>query len=140
MAGGGVRRVVALVACGLLATLVVALAHPAGAPAKHSLVTGFADTGRYESSDPTECATWLDRTLEAKAGIVRLDLSWRAVAASQRPTDPTNPGSASYDFSAIDAAVRDAEARGLTVLLNISSAPACRSTTPRWRSSTRATK
>ena len=40
------------------------------------------------------------------------------------PPDPTNPGSASYDFSGIDAAVRDAEARGLIVLLNIHSAPA----------------
>jgi hypothetical protein len=106
--------------CGLIA----ALAHPAAAPAKHGLVTGFADGGRYESSEPTERATWLDRTLEARAGIVRLDLSWRGVAASQRPTDPTNPGSASYDFSRIDPAVRDAEARGLIVLLLVNSAPA----------------
>ncbi len=43
MAGGGVRRIVALVACGLLATLAAALAHPAVAPAKRGLVTGFAD-------------------------------------------------------------------------------------------------
>ena len=100
------------------------LAHPAVAPAKRGLVTGFADGARNESSDPTERATWLDRTLEARAGIVRLDLSWRGIAASQRPLDPTNPGSASYDFSRIDAAVRDAEARGLVVLLLINSAPA----------------
>ncbi len=120
MAGGRVGRLVALMACALLA----ALAHPAVAPAKRGLVTGFADGARYESGNPTERATWLDRTVEARAGIVRLDLSWRGVAASQRPTDPTNPGSASYDFSRIDAAVRDAEARGLIVLLLVNSAPA----------------
>src|SRR5215207_2380501 len=124
MAGGRVERVVALLACGLLVTLAAALAHPAAAPAKRGLLTGFADTDRYASSDPTERATWLDRTLEARAGIVRLDFEWAAVVGSQRPTDPTNPGSAFYDFLRMDAAVRDAEARGLIVLLNISVAPA----------------
>ncbi len=44
--------------------------------------------------------------------------------ASQRPPDPTNPGSASYDFSLIDPAVRDARARGLAVLLTVNHAPA----------------
>jgi hypothetical protein len=120
MAGGGVRRIAALMACGLLA----ALAHPAAAPAKRGLLTGFGDTARYTSTDPAERATWLDRTLEARAGIVRLDLVWRAVASSQRPPDPANPGSASYDFSMMDAAARDAEARGLVVLLMIYVAPA----------------
>jgi hypothetical protein len=121
MAGGRVRLVAALAAaCCVLA----ALAHPAAAPAKHGLLTGFGDTVRYASSDPTERATWLDRTLDARAGIVRLDFYWRAVVGSQRPPDPTNPRSASYNFSTIDAAVRDAEARGLIVLLNVSSAPA----------------
>jgi hypothetical protein len=120
MADGRLGRLAVLAFCGLAA----ALASPAVAPAERGLLTGFADGARYESSDPTERATWLDRTLEARAGIVRLDLSWRGVAGSQRPLDPTNPGSASYDFSAIDAAVRDAEARGLTALLLVSSAPA----------------
>ena len=48
MAGGRVGRLVALMACALLA----ALAHPAVAPAKHGLVTGFADGPRYESGEP----------------------------------------------------------------------------------------
>ena len=39
------------------------------------------------------------------------------------PADPTNPASASYDFSSIDAAVRDARARGLSVLLTVLDAP-----------------
>ena len=49
----------------------------------------------------------------------------RHVVGSQRPPDPANPGSSSYDFSSIDPVVRDAEARGLAVLLTVSaSAPA----------------
>ena len=120
MAGGRVGRVAVLAACGLFALL----AHPAAAPAKHGLLTGFVDTGLYASGDPAERATWLDRTVDSRAGIVRLGVTWATVAGSQGPPDPTNPGSASYDFSAIDAAVRDAEARGLAVLLTISGAPA----------------
>ena len=46
MAGGRVGRVAVLAACGLLAVL----AHPAAAPAKHGLVTGFVDTGLYASA------------------------------------------------------------------------------------------
>ena len=107
-------------ACALLA----ALAHPAVAPAKRGLLTGFADGARYESGNPTERATWLDRTLEARAAVVTLFLSWQGVVASQRPTDPTNPASASYDFSRIDAAVRDARSRSLIVMLHLTRAPA----------------
>lgn len=116
-----VRRagwIVALSVCGLLA-----LAYPAAAPATRSLQTGFADFNAFGSSDPAVRATWLNRAIEARAGILRLDFYWSSVAGPTRPPDPTNPGSTSYDFSTVDAAVRDAEARGLVVLLNIQSAP-----------------
>jgi hypothetical protein len=120
MVGGRVRRIAALAACGVL----VALAHPAFAAANRGLTTGFADDPLYVSGNPAERATWLDRTVEAKAAIVRIDLSWRGVAGSARPVDPSNPASGSYDFSAFDAAVRDAKARGLGVLLTIAGVPA----------------
>jgi hypothetical protein len=114
------RRFVVLAA----GAAVVALAHPAFATANHGLTTGFLDNSAYISANPAERATWLDRTVEAKAGIVRIDLEWAAVAGDSRPVDATNPASASYDFSPIDATVRDAEARGLRVLLTIYHAPA----------------
>ena len=118
MAGGRIGRA-ALVVCALLAALVF----PAAAPAKRGLTTGFEDGDEYQSSDPAERALWLDRTVDSGAGIVRLSVSWASVAAPSRPPDPTNPGSAFYDFSSIDGAVRDAEARGLTVLLTVNGAP-----------------
>ena len=103
--------------------LLAVLAHPAVAPAKHGLLTGFSD-GLYLSADPAERSTWLDRTVDSKAGIVRINLLWASVAGAGRPLDPANPTSASYDFSSIDAGVRDAEARGLDVLLTLFKAPA----------------
>ena len=111
---------VVLVACGLLAALAV----PTTAPAQQGLVTG-ASSSYYQSGDATARAFWLDRTVESGAGLVRLALSWQGVAGSGRPPDPANPGSSFYDFSAIglDPVVRDAEARGLAVLLTVSAAP-----------------
>ena len=62
--------------------------------------------------------------MKAGAGIVRLDFYWSAIAAGPTPpVDPSNPGSASYDFSTLDPAVSDAEARGLSVMLSVTHAP-----------------
>src|SRR4051812_24344685 len=105
-----VRRAVAATCLLLLCVL------PPEAVAAHGLVTGFVDADNlYGSADPTVRATWLNRTVDSRAGIVRLHVFWSAVATP--PPDPTNPGSGSYDFAATDRAVRDAEARGLSVLL-----------------------
>ena len=86
-------------------------------------MTGFSGA-HYQSGDAAGRAFWLDRTVDSGAGLVRLAISWRGVAGSGRPPDPANPGSASYDFSSgIDPVVRDAQARGLAVLLTVSAAP-----------------
>jgi hypothetical protein len=103
-----------LLACGLLA----ALAFPTAAPAARGLVTGFQDD-EPQSTDPGERALWLNRVVDSGAGALRFTISWSSFVGPQRPPDPTNPGSASYNFSSIDAGVRDARARGLTVLLNV---------------------
>jgi hypothetical protein len=108
-----------LLALGLL----TAFLQPSNARAARGFVTGFADLERFASANPSERATWLDRAVEARAGILRLDFYWFAVASSGRPPDPTNPGSSSYNFTRVDTAVRDAEARGLSVILNFTFAP-----------------
>jgi hypothetical protein len=114
---GRLARVALLAALGLLALLAL----PSAAPAQQQgIVTGFS-SNYYQSSDP---AFWLDRTVDTGAGIVRLGVEWPAImVGSQRPPDPTNPGSASYNFSSIDPAVRGARARGLAVLLTVNHAP-----------------
>src|SRR5512143_2961893 len=108
-----------LLALGLLA----ALALPAAPAHSQGLVTGFAGLEKYQSSNPAERAAWFDRTVDAGAGMVRLSIIWKDVAPN-RPSDPTNPGSASYNFSALDGPVREARARGLQVLLTVNVAPA----------------
>ncbi len=115
MTGGRLGWVALLLACGLLA----ALAFPPAAPAARGLVTGFHDD-EYQYGDSAERALWLGRVVDSGAGIVRVTVPWASqVVGTQRPPDPTNPASTSYDFSKIDPGVRDAGARGLTVLLNI---------------------
>jgi hypothetical protein len=118
MAGGRLGRTALLAATLLLGVF----AGPGVASAKSGLLTGFSD-GLYVSADSAERATWLDRTVESNAGIVLIGVNWSHVAGSARPLDPSNPASAAYDFSAIDAAVRDAEGRRLRVLLTIWGTP-----------------
>ena len=84
------------------------------------LRTGFAD-GLFSSPDAGIRATWLDNARKARADIIRLEVSWRAVAPVVEPADPTDPES--YNWGALPAAVADARARGLDVLLTVAKAP-----------------
>jgi hypothetical protein len=104
---------------GLAATLAL-VAGAGSASAARGLVTGSSDF-RYQSSDSAVRAEIFDRTVDAGAGLVRLNSSWR-LAAPSPPADPTNPGA--YDFGTLDAAVRDARARGLMVMVTVAGAPA----------------
>jgi hypothetical protein len=122
LAGGNrARRVALLVACGVFACgLLATLATPTAAPAARGLVTGLTGPGQFQSADPAERSLWFNRAVDAGAGIVRLGVSWAAVAPSQ-PADPTNP--ASYDLSSVDGAVREAATRGVKVMITIDHAP-----------------
>ena len=117
--GGRTGRITLLAISALLVVLTI----PSAASATRPLTTGFEDGDQFQSADQAERAKWFDRTTDAGAGIVRLAVIWPAIAATGRPADPTNPGSTSYDFSSVDDAVRDAEARGLKVLLSVNGAP-----------------
>ena len=117
--GRGRARPFALLAiCALLA----ALALPTAASATRGLTTGFSDGDEFQGTDTSQRNLWLDRTVDAGAGIVRLGVEWPAIAPT-KPADPTNPASLSYDFSSVDGAVSDAAAHGLKVLLSINHAP-----------------
>src|SRR4051812_20984220 len=104
-----------------LSSLFLLTAGTSTASAARGLLTGFADFS-YQSADPAIRSSLLDRTLESGAGLVRLNVPWSGVARVS-PPDPANPGSVAYDFSVVDPAVREARARGLTVMLNVSGAP-----------------
>jgi hypothetical protein len=78
--------------------------------------------GIFSSPDAAERATWLDRTKASGGSIVRIGLSWPGIAP-RRPAHPTDPSDPAYAWAGTDAAVADARARGLTVLLSLDGAP-----------------
>ncbi len=84
--------------------------------------TGF-DEPTYKASDESVRQRAFEWTVEANAGVVRIDVYWRNVSRGQ-PLDPGNPADPAYDFSSIDQAVRGATSNGLDVLLSFLSAPA----------------
>ncbi|MEJ7788651.1 MAG: hypothetical protein WKF29_02095, partial [Thermoleophilaceae bacterium] len=59
------------------------------------------------------------------SGVARVLVFWSQVAPPVQATGfrATDPGAPQYNWTATDAAVRDAEARGLRVILSITSAP-----------------
>ena len=108
-----------------LALLLAALAVPAATAADaeaHGLRLGFGNGATLQSTNPAVRALWFDRAVAARAQVVRLSVFWRAVARG-RPSHPTNPADPEYDFSDLDAAVRDASARHLQVEFDVFRAP-----------------
>jgi hypothetical protein len=59
---------------------------------------------------------------ELRVQVVRLTLSWRAVAPTQ-PTTPRDPADPAYNWSRYDAAIKAATAQGISVLLTIWGTP-----------------
>lgn len=104
-----------LLAC--LALLVFAA--PASA-ATRGLELGFFDSANFTGADR---ALWLDRAQALGGSLVRVNVSWPDVAPT-RPADPRNPADPVYRWEATDRFVAEARARGMTVLLSATFAPA----------------
>jgi hypothetical protein len=104
----------------ITAASVLVAAVPANASTR-GLDVGFLD-GLFASPDPAQRAASLDEARESGASLVRFHVFWRAVAPS-RPIAPRDPADPSYHWERVAAGVRDAQARGLTVLLTITNAP-----------------
>lgn len=111
-----------LVLAGLSLAAVVALFYPAQAGAKRGITTGIA-APEYQSLDAALRDQWFNRTVQGNADLVRVDVVWRTAVGSRRPANPRDPADPAYDFSRYDAAVREAERRGLKVLFTVYLAP-----------------
>jgi hypothetical protein len=86
------------------------------------LATALVDPALF-SSGQTKAA--FAKTRAAGATYVRLIVSWRAIAPATRPngfvaTDPTSPG---YSWAPLDAAIAEADAAGLTPILEVATPP-----------------
>lgn len=113
------------------------------------LARGISDGALFESNDAEVRSLALADTRATGAAVVRIPINWaslvkvsaRAVAARAPSSDadgppgfdPTDPASAMYEFTQLDAALRSAVSAGLTPLLVVTHAPAFAEAPGRWR-------
>jgi hypothetical protein len=111
-------------ACLLLPCLLALLAWPAAAPAQQ-LLTGFSDQSTFSNADPAVRQLSLRRAKEARASIIRTEISWGGVSRTEPPTPQAavDPSWMGYDWAGTDAHVRDVVAAGLQPFLLINGAP-----------------
>jgi hypothetical protein len=86
------------------------------------------------SPDATVREQALARIRATGASVARIPVEWRYIVTSPPPAgfDASDPASPAYDFTKVDAAVRDTVAAGLTPLLVVTSAPAFAEAPHRW--------
>ena len=101
---------------------------------KGGLVRGISDSALLLSKSAKVRELALRRIRAAGASVVRIPVEWRYTVSPSPPAgfDASDPASLSYDFGAVDAAVRDTVAAGLTPLLVVSRAPAFAEAPNRW--------
>jgi Cellulase (glycosyl hydrolase family 5) len=113
-----------MLAAGIAATAAAAKAHARviATPATLPLRTGLLDPS-FAGSDRQTAFTMAQAT---GATYVRLSVDWRALAPATRPTtaavasDPASPG---YRWTGLDEILEQADAAGLTPILDISTVP-----------------
>jgi hypothetical protein len=117
------QRSVALLAAVLGLLLAVVATKPMTASAA-GLQIGFAD-GLFTSSEGPLRSEWLGRAGATGASIVRLNVRWSLIAPKKPPAgfEASNPAAAGYEWSTLDAAVREASADGLKILFTVYQAP-----------------
>ena len=94
---------------------------PVEVSAAPRLYLGFLDDQAFRW-EPERLANF-DRARREGATVVRSIVNW-SVAAPQRPRDPADPFAPEYRLSDVDELVRNAERRGIEVLLTIWGTPA----------------
>jgi hypothetical protein len=101
---------------------------------RHGLIRGISDSTLLLDRDPAVRALAFARIGNSGATVVRIPVNWSLVVGAAHPvgSQASDPASSAYDFTAIDAAVREALTAGLTPLLVISNAPAFAEAPHRW--------
>jgi hypothetical protein len=109
----------------LFAAILAAVVAVCAPGAAGGFATGFKDQETFLSSDAAVRGKWLDRTRKAGARFVHLGMAWPLMVGDSAPADPADPSDPAYrNFHPYDAAIRDAQDRGLEVILALGSAPA----------------
>jgi hypothetical protein len=105
----------------LVALVIVCLGAGTGTASARGLSTGFIDDV-YLSPNAATRDRWLARSQQEDAGILRLNVSWRAIATS-KPKAPRSAADPAYAFGSLDAGILDAASRGFSVMLTVYNAP-----------------
>ena len=105
----------------LVLVSLLALALPAVAGAAERMFVGFQDDVSFRWAPDRTFA--LDRAREAGTTVIRATLYWYQVAAT-RPANPADPFDPAYVFDDVDQLVRDAQERGIEVMLTFWGTPA----------------
>jgi hypothetical protein len=98
------------------------------------LARGVSDPTLIMSPDASLREQALARIRATGASMVRIPVEWRYIVNAHPSAgfDASDPAAAAYDFTAVDAAVRDTVAAGLTPLLVVTRAPAFAEAPNRW--------
>jgi hypothetical protein len=98
------------------------------------LARGVSDSSLILSGDAELRQLALARMRATGASVVRIPVEWRYIVSSSPPAgfDAVDPGSPVYNFTAVDASVRDTVAAGLSPLLVVTRAPAFAEAPGRW--------
>jgi hypothetical protein len=101
---------------------------------KGGLTRGISDSTLLMSSDARVRELALRRIRATGASVVRIPAEWRYIVSPDPPAgfDASDPASPAYDFTAVDAAVRDTVAAGLTPMLVVTRAPVFAEAPHRW--------
>jgi hypothetical protein len=130
-------RLVALMVCVAAPLVFVALTSfgggPASARSSHTtsaaastfLTLGFSADPNLVEGTSVSRAPWIHRAVADGAAVVRVNVRWAEVAPAQPPPGfvASNPASPGYNWSALDAVVRQLSARRLKILITIFDAP-----------------
>lgn len=104
-----------LLACGVAAALA-----PAAASAAPRMLVGFQDDPTFRWAPDRQAQ--LDRALQVNTRIVKTTVYWYVVAP-KRPANPANPLDPAYNLGDVDEAIRNAQSRGMDVLVSIWGTP-----------------
>jgi hypothetical protein len=98
------------------------------------LTRGISDATLTMSPDAAVREQALARIGATGASVVRIPVEWRYIVNAHPPAgfDAADPASPAYNFTTVDAAVRDTVAAGLTPLLVVTSAPDFAQAPHRW--------
>jgi len=119
------HRLVCLAACLTVLVALPATSAAAVMPGPSVFSTGLVDSPVFQDAPDSLHAPWFARARKIGSQWVRLNVYWSLIAPQTRPHgfQASNPGSAGYDWTALDASVREAAAQGQNVLMLVLAAP-----------------